>query len=845
MRTINANITTEQKKLTARPALSFTVGATAYDISAYVVAYRYDEHAEVPGRHEIVLDNSAGTWNTLTGAKAAITAGNYLTMNRGVTVAGTDYTAELPRLWIEALEYTYAKSQAQLIIHLIDPWEKLRRTRVATAQTWTVQPATEILEYIVEAAGLTLSDIILNGNFETYSAPDWTYWVRRVSDGAIAAEGSIVHGGSYAVKLTAGASVDTWVYQDIVTEPNHRYNLRVWARGDGTYSGRYALYDSINAAWITALTTLGVTNATYEQVDINFLAPAACTGVRLYLACPSTDTGYCYVDDVEVLAAVDHLLVDFEIVTSEHLYNAARRLLRSVSQYAYWALDGALKTKELDPAEASAYTLGWNANHQLLQVQRSSEKAWEVNSVTVNGSGAFTATVTDATQIAAVGTRHLTVQDVRLGSNATCTTAATALLRYFEARATETILITHPVHGLELYDMLTLDTPPWGGANVTGRVIAILETYSHDRRSPSGGKGSWQQVITLGYPSRYINRPGTDGSLIVNIPAAGIVLDHLSALTAWTGDLTVDGELKIETGGYMHSGQTGYDTGTGFWMEYNAGTPRFSIGAAAGSRVTWDGTTLTVVGTVTATAGELQTLSVTGTLTLSGSGKLITAASPAARVELSTTELAGYSDATTKQFYLDATSGKAYAGAGNVELSADGIYIELTTTVVSSRSLNFVDASDNVICQIAGSAASASTYLYLYANDMGGDNDYATIYMQATATGTGYGIIYLYASHETNASCHFAVYNMSSAQQDRVATVANAWLSVEQGLIVGNDSVSVNYPQQGWISLKDGVTAPGAGTRPAGFATLYVDTADGDLKVQFADGFTVTLAADS
>jgi hypothetical protein len=41
------------------------------------------------------------------------------------------------------------------------------------------------------------------------------------------------------------------------------------------------------------------------------------------------------------------------------------------------------------------------------------------------------------------------------------------------------------------------------------------------------------------------------------------------------------------------------------------------------------------------------------------------------------------------------------------------------------------------------------------------------------------------------------------------------------------------------LSLLDGVAAPGA---TPGKATLYVDTADGDLKVVFADGTIKTIA---
>jgi hypothetical protein len=45
-----------------------------------------------------------------------------------------------------------------------------------------------------------------------------------------------------------------------------------------------------------------------------------------------------------------------------------------------------------------------------------------------------------------------------------------------------------------------------------------------------------------------------------------------------------------------------------------------------------------------------------------------------------------------------------------------------------------------------------------------------------------------------------------------------------------------------YFAIKDGVTAPGASS---GYAWIFVDSADGDLKVRFGDGVTKTLATDS
>jgi hypothetical protein len=46
----------------------------------------------------------------------------------------------------------------------------------------------------------------------------------------------------------------------------------------------------------------------------------------------------------------------------------------------------------------------------------------------------------------------------------------------------------------------------------------------------------------------------------------------------------------------------------------------------------------------------------------------------------------------------------------------------------------------------------------------------------------------------------------------------------------------------GYVSIGDGITAPGAGT---GQARIYVDTDDGDLKVVFADGTVKTIVVDT
>lgn len=62
------------------------------------------------------------------------------------------------------------------------------------------------------------------------------------------------------------------------------------------------------------------------------------------------------------------------------------------------------------------------------------------------------------------------------------------------------------------------------------------------------------------------------------------------------GNLFLEGDLSMGTSGVIRTlTATDYLTGTGYWLDYNAGTPRFRVGVPTGNRLTWDGTDMTVV----------------------------------------------------------------------------------------------------------------------------------------------------------------------------------------------------------------------------------------------------------
>jgi len=65
-----------------------------------------------------------------------------------------------------------------------------------------------------------------------------------------------------------------------------------------------------------------------------------------------------------------------------------------------------------------------------------------------------------------------------------------------------------------------------------------------------------------------------------------------------SGDLWLYGRLGISTNGFIASGATAILTGDGYWLDYNAGAPRFRVGTVSGGALTkgllWDGSEFTV-----------------------------------------------------------------------------------------------------------------------------------------------------------------------------------------------------------------------------------------------------------
>lgn len=62
------------------------------------------------------------------------------------------------------------------------------------------------------------------------------------------------------------------------------------------------------------------------------------------------------------------------------------------------------------------------------------------------------------------------------------------------------------------------------------------------------------------------------------------------------------------------AGMTDYDDGTGFWLGHDGSTPKFSIGNSGGSKLTWDGSNLTLVGNLVVPSSEVKSFTPTWTV---------------------------------------------------------------------------------------------------------------------------------------------------------------------------------------------------------------------------------------
>jgi len=193
---------------------------------------------------------------------------------------------------------TTAGKKATLFVERHPYWE--RTTARMFLNTTPTAAAAVAYDYTALGPNLLAS---LNPGFEDPGAGGadiWANWTETVSDGVLANETSSVQAGNDAAAVRAGPTAATRIHQDITLVANQEYYLFFYTRGEGTYAGRYMIYDLSNSAAIVTYTSTGVPGTTYAAVQQNFTTPAGCTSIRIEFLCPTVDGAQAYYDTVDV-----------------------------------------------------------------------------------------------------------------------------------------------------------------------------------------------------------------------------------------------------------------------------------------------------------------------------------------------------------------------------------------------------------------------------------------------------------------------------------------------------------------------------------------------------------------
>jgi len=187
------------------------------------------------------------------------------------------------------------------------------------------------------------------------------------------------------------------------------------------------------------------------------------------------------------------------------------------------------------------------------------------------------------------------------------------------------------------------------------------------------------------------------------------------------------------------------------------------------------------------------------------------------RIVIDADRIAGYDDSDVLQFYLDAADGKAYAGAGTIELDADGITIESTDSEIFTSNAVKFELSDVSYGSLSSWHGASDHEIAVRAEAVAGKNSTLSMLAQYSDTGVLFADIELWCSRDDD------TYPAGIGIRSRNEGTQRVLLSP-------------------FFEIPDGVAAPDA---TVGYAKVYVDTADGDLKVKFGDGHVAVIAADS
>lgn len=200
--------------------------------------------------------------------------------------------------------------------------------------------------------------------------------------------------------------------------------------------------------------------------------------------------------------------------------------------------------------------------------------------------------------------------------------------------------------------------------------------------------------------------------------------------------------LNIAQSGRYQGGQTDYNTGTGFFLGMSGGQFKFSIGNPSGNYLTWDGSSLTISGSLSATT-------ITGsTFQTAASGKRIVIASAdnTLRFYDATDQIIGIGTdsgiAMTMSLTGNTNSGISITSSSNS--IAYGLNITLSGASNAGANYQFNNAGTSGAFGILGTISNGAVGMYITAS---GTGDGITI----NSSGTAQSAIHIYSVSQSAA----------------------------------------------------------------------------------------------
>jgi len=260
------------------------------------------------------------------------------------------------------------------------------------------------------------------------------------------------------------------------------------------------------------------------------------------------------------------------------------------------------------------------------------------------------------------------------------------------------------------------------------------------------------------------------------------------------------GQIELPFSGWLRIGQPQYDTETGFWLGTVDGTPKLSIGNSAGNKLTWDGSTLSITGTLTATSGTIGGWTINATSITDTAGAV------------------GMSSAVTGGDDIRFWAGDATPASAEFRVTEAGALTASNATITGT-----ITASAGTIGGFTlGATTLTATNLILDSSgqriSLGSSNDIII----ADADDATYR---LWVGHATAASAPFSVTKAGAVTATNISiTGGSVVTSVLSGLV---GLTNTNVAAQGWtqtcaFSVTDSDTVTwGAGTFTTAAGTAY------------------------